>query len=258
MTRAPARWPDHDYIASRLPVKGHTWVAKRLGLPPARVWKYADRHHIRFADIPGWTRTTTLAKAANQDAATVWNRARREGIMRRVGPPRAKGHARACLVPNKWADQYLAEIDAKRDGDDLQNHEGWLTVPAVMRMWRVGRGTILRGLNGEGVLAPLLADARTARGSSHSKRGKWLVHPADAERIAAHLDADRRKARTMIATKSIAVECRVSQSRAADIGKELGGELLFVHGRHMRHVTRATAQVMRARFARQPELKDAA
>src|SRR5690606_6565737 len=86
-------------------------------------------------------------------------------------------------------------------------------------------------------------------GHGPNANGIWLMHPDDAREIADRLEADRQAAKTLVSTKSLAVETGVKQSYAADIGRrEFDGQLLFIHGRLMCHVTPSAAEVMRQRF----------
>lgn len=246
--RNPTRWPEHDLIEKEYPRRGRHWIAKKIGRSPDVIHAYARRHGLELGDMPGWIRVSELAHLLDLDPPTVHQRAEAEGVIRRV---RAATKARATIaavVPQEWADAYAREITARLDGEALRENEGWLTTYELVDLWKVGKGTVLRGLNGKGVLAPFLDGARAARGLGAVKGGRWLMHPSDAQRIAERLDADRQKAKRLISTKSIAIEENVMQSYAADVGRELGGELLFVHGRLMCHVTPQVAKAMRRRF----------
>jgi hypothetical protein len=239
----PAAYPPEvaDFIAQHLPTKGRAWVAKRLGKHPAAIHAWASRRGIRVGDLDGWTRVTDLARAVGVNPSNVWTRAKRDGVLRRVGRG-PRGQALAAIVPNKWADAQAGTWLAQQQNEDERH--AFLTVDQARVILRVGRTTVLRGLNGEGALAPHLANAHAIRG----KRGTWLLNPHDVERVRRALDSDRQKARAMVSTKSLAVEHGVSQSYAAEVGRELGCELLFVRGRLCAFVSREVAEVMRERF----------
>lgn len=245
------RWPEHEMIEREYPRRGRHWIAKKLGRSPDVVHAYARKHGLELGDVPGWIRVSELARLLGRETHIVHQRAKGDGVIRRFrAATRARGTI-AAVVPQAWADAYAREITARLAGEELRDRAGWLTTPELVRLWRVGKGTILRGLNGDGVLAPLLEGARTARGMEGSQGGAWLVHPDDAERIRGRLDADRVKAKTLVSTKSIAIEAGVMQAYAAGVGRELGGELLFVNGRHMCHVTPQVAEAMLRRFTRE-------
>lgn len=248
--RMPAEWPEHDYIRRQLPRHGYRAVARSLGKHPQTVWAYAARHGIEHGDIAGYVRVAGLAKRAGVAYQHVYQRAIADGVMHRVGSVKLHPRSRPCLVPQEWADAFLTELETKRAGDELITEADWLTVPQVQKAWQVGRGTILRGLNGKGVIAELLKQesVRTARATAAHRLGRWIVEPYGAERIRRRLENDRRRAKKLISTKSISIEAGVSQTYAADVGKELGGEHLFVHGRIMCFVTPEVAEIMRARF----------
>lgn len=244
----PRRWPEHELIEREYPRKGRHWVAKRIGRSPDVVHAYARKHGLELGDMPGWIRVSELARLLGLEAPTVHQRAEAEGVIRRIRAATKTRGTIAAVVPQEWADAYSQEITSRLAGEELRDRAGWLSTPELVRLWKVGKSTILRGLNGQGVLADLLKDVRTARGMEGAKGGLWLVHPHDAERIRARLEADRAKAKTLVSTKSLAVECGVKQGYAATIGRDLGGELLFVHGRLMCHVTPQVAEAMRQRF----------
>lgn len=243
----PRLWPEHEMIEREYPRRGRHWIAKKINRSPDVVHWYARRHGIELGDLPNHIRIAELARLTNQTISSIHNRANAEGVIRRYRADTIHKGTIAAVVPTWWADQYVAEITKRQHGDTLQA-QGWLTTTELVKLWRVGKGTVLRGLNGKGVLAPLLEDARTARGMAGASGGSWLLHPDDAQRVTQRLNADRAKARGMVSTKSISVECGVKQGYAATLGAELGGELLFVHGRLMCHVTPATAKRMRRRF----------
>ncbi|MFA5594869.1 MAG: hypothetical protein WDA15_06270 [Trueperaceae bacterium] len=248
MTFSSRRWPEHDLIEKEYPRRGRHWIAKRIGRSPDVVHAYARRHGLELGDVPNHVRINELAELTGQRPHSVWQRAKTEGVLRRFKADTKARNTIAAVVPIEWADAYAAEITTRAAGEELRETDGWLTTYQLTDLWKVGKGTVLRGLNGKGVLAPLLEDARTTRGLSAAPSGRWLMHPSDAQRIAERLDADRQKAKRLISTKSIAIEENVMQSYAADIGRELGGELLFVHGRLMCHVTPQVAKAMRRRF----------
>lgn len=245
----PRRWPEHEMVEREYPRRGRHWLAKKLGRSPDVVHNYARKHGLELGDMPGWIRVSELARLLALEAATVHQRAEAEGVIRRIRAATKTRGTIAAVVPQEWADAYTLEITSRLAGEELRDGAGWLTTPELVRLWKVGKGTILRGLNGKGVLADLLKDVRTARGMEGAKGGLWLVHPHDAQRVRQRLDADRAKAKTLVSTKSLAIECDVKQGYAATIGAELGGELLFVNGRHMCHVTPKVADLMRQRFA---------
>lgn len=244
----PRLWPEHEMIEREYPKRGRHWIAQKLGRSPDVIHNYARRHGLELGDLPNHVRLSELAAATNQTISSVYNRANAEGVITRYRAATEHRGTFAAVVPTWWADAYVEEITNRQHGDTLQANDGWLTTNELVKLWRVGKGTVLRGLNGKGVLAPLLEDARTARGMAGASGGSWLLHPDDAQRVTERLNADRAKARGMISTKVISVECSVPQSHAADVGKEMGGELLFVHGRLMRHVTPKAAKAMRRRF----------
>lgn len=246
--RNPTRWPEHEMIEREYPRRGRHWIAKKTGRSPDVIHAYARRHGLELGDMPGWIRVSELAHLLDLDPPTVHQRAEAEGVIRRIRAATKRRATIAAVVPQEWADAYSHEITTRLDGEALRENEGWLTTYELVDLWKVGKGTVLRGLNGKGVLAPFLDGARAARGLGAVKGGRWLMHPGDAQRIAERLDADRRKAKRLVSTKSIAIEENVMQSYAADVGKELGGELLFVHGRLMCHVTPRVAKLMRRRF----------
>lgn len=263
---------EDDYIRKWLPTRGYTLVAKKLRRSAGGVWARAKRLGVTFGDIEGWTRTKALAAATHQSQSAVWNRAKSEGVLRQVGPKTGGQRSRAALVPNKWADAYLAEHQTLSAGEQLAEAAGWLTLGEVAAIWRIGKSTVNRAANGKGYLAPLIANIRKARAPSGNRKGQWLLEPYGVERVARELDRQRAQARAWISTKSLAIEAGVKQTYAADIGKrEFGGELLFVHGRLMCFVPPEAAERMRWRFAegvtpgkrlgrpkKQPELRRAA
>ena len=230
-----------DFITTHYPTRGRNWVAKKLGKTPATIHAWAIRRGLRVGDLPGWTRATDLANSLGTTPANIHVRAKRDGVLRRVGRG-PNGRTLAVIVPDKWADALAttwleqAEHETARDA--------YLDTTQAARILRVGRSTVIRGLNGTGALARHLDSAQTIRG----KRGTWLLNPHDVERIRHALDADRARARTLVSTKSLSVEHDVMQSYAATVGTELGGELLFVNGRLCCYVTPAIAAVMRERF----------
>ena len=230
-----------EFIATKLPLHGRAWVAKKLGKSPATIHAWAVRRGLRVGDLPGWTRASDLANTLGTTAANIHARAKRDGVLRRVGRG-PNGRTLAVVVPDKWADALAttwleqAEHETARDA--------YLDTDQAARILRVGRSTVIRGLNGTGALAPHLQAAQTIRG----KRGTWLINPHDVERIRAALDRDRARARQMVSTKSLAIEHDVKQTYAAGVGTELGGELLFVKGRLCCFVTPEVAEVMRERF----------
>lgn len=243
-------WPEHEYIHRALPRHGYRYVAHKIGRHPSAVWAYGDRHGIRFGDITGFIRLAGLEHRTGTNYSHLYQRAKADGVLKILGPSNAGTRSRAALVPQDWADYIIAEVEAKQAGDELIEEANWLTVPDLMRAWKLGKSTILRGLNGTGVVAQLLEqeNVRTGQASGYHRTGKWIVEPHGAERVRRRLEHDRNRARELISTKSISVEAGVSQTYAADVGRELGGELLFVHGRWMRHVTPEVADMMRARF----------
>lgn len=251
---AAKRWnwtqEEEDYVFRYLPRHGHHLVAQKLGRSPAAVHSFASRRGVFHGDLPGYVRVAGLARRAGTSYAHVYQRAVADGVTHQLGNPKLGPRARPVLVPETWADQFLAELDAKEAGDELIDEAGWLTVTDLTRAWAVGKSTILRGLNGTGVVAQLLEqeNVRTGQASGYHRTGKWIVEPHGAERVRRRLEHDRNRARELISTKSISVEAGVSQTYAADVGRELGGELLFVHGRWMCHVTPEVADMMRARF----------
>lgn len=248
MTFSSRRWPEHELIEREYPRKGRHWIAKRIGRSPGVVHAYARRHGLELGDVPNHVRINELAELTGQLPNSIWQRAKTEGVLRRFKADTKTRNTFAAVVPIEWADAYAEEVTTREENEALRESDGWLTTYQLVDLWKVGKGTVLRGLNGRGVLAPLLEEARTARGLGAVKDGRWLMHPGDAQRIAERLEADRAKAKRMISTKSIAIEENVMQSYAADIGRELGGILLFVHGRLMCHVTPKTAKAMRRRF----------
>lgn len=242
---------EDQFIRLHYPKRGHKWVAEKLGRSPGSVWSRAKRLGIQFGEIDGWTRVTTLAQATGQLHNAVWLRAKREGVLRRVGAPKAKrGKARAAVVPNSWADSYLAEHQALRHGEHLLEHAGWLTLEDAAKVLRVAKSTVNRAAHGKGLLAPLLEDVRKARAASGNRKGQWLLEPYGVNAVARELDRQRALARGWVSTKSLAIEHGVEQHYAATIGKrEFGGELLFVHGRQMCFVSPEAARLMRRRFS---------
>lgn len=251
---AAKRWnwtqEEEDYVFRYLPRHGHHLVAQKLGRSPAAVHSFASRRGVFHGDLPGYVRVAGLARRAGTSYAHVYQRAVADGVTHQLGNPKLGPRARPVLVPETWADQFLAELDAKEAGDELIDEAGWLTVTDLTRAWAVGKSTILRGLNGRGVIADLLEQeqVRTAQASGYHRAGRWIVEPYGADRVRRRLERDRNRARDLISTKSVAVEAGVSQTHAAVLGRDLGGELLFVHGRWMCHVTPEIAEVMRAKF----------
>jgi|SRR5690606_1353472 len=246
----PGRWPEHDLIEREYPRRGRHWVAAQTGRSPAAVHAYAKRHGIELGDLPGYIRVSELAELTGRSVEVVWNRANADGVVRRLRASTERRGTFAAVVPLAWADEYVRLHAAQAEVTAVAEAEGWLTVKELAALWRVGKSTILRNLNADtGVLRPLLEGKRIRRGLGQHARGVWLMHPDDAHAVAARLDADRQRAKRLVSTKSLAIECGVGQAYAATIGKELGGELLFVHGRLMCHVTPETANLMRRRFA---------
>lgn len=244
----PSRWPEHEMIEREYPRRGRHWIAKRIGRSPGVVHAYARRHGLELGDVPNHVRINELAELTGQRPHSIWQRAKTEGVLRRFKADTKTRNTFAAVVPIEWADAYAEEVTTREENEALRESDGWLTTNELVDLWKVGKGTVLRGLNGKGVLANLIQGARTARGLGATRDGRWLMHPSDAQRIAERLNADRAKAKRLVSTKSIAIEENVMQSYAADVGREHGGELLFVHGRLMCHVTPQAAKAMRRRF----------
>lgn len=230
-----------EFITTKLPLKGRAWVAKKLGKSPASIHAWSSRRGIRVGDIPGWTRASDLANALGTTPAAIHARATTDGVLRRVGRG-PNGRTLAVVVPDKWADDLARAWLEQQENERAR--DAYLDKNQVAAILKVGRSTVQRGLNGDGALAPHLEAAQKFRG----KRGAWLVNPHDVERIRVALERDRERARQLVSTKSLSVECGVMQSYAATVGAELGGELLFVKGRFCRFVTREVADIMRERF----------
>lgn len=247
--RNPTRWPEHDLIEKEYPRRGRHWIAEKIDKHPATVHAYARRHGLELGDIPGWIRVSEVAHALGVQPHIVHQRATYDGVLRRL---RTKGAemAFAAIVPIKWADAFVEERTTRQANTERAKREGWYSINDLVPYWGVGRGTILRALNGEGALAPYLHDAETMRGHGQAPTGVWWVHPESARIIRDRLNVERDKARRMVSTKLISVEEGVGQGYAATLGRKLGGELLFVNGRLMCHVTPQVAQRMRARFRR--------
>lgn len=233
---------EQAYIEQHLPLRGHRWVAKRLKRTPDTVWNWANRRGIRLGDLKGWVRAADLSAETGVAQSNIMRLAERDGVMRRLGTA-PDGKCLCVLVRERWAIAYATSVRADREGDTARD-AGYLTIDQLVRHWRLGRGTILRGLNGHGFLAPFLASARVTRGMW----GAFLLNPHDAERIRRELDETRAEAKRLVSTKSLAIEAGVKQAYAADLGRQYGGKLLLVGGRLCCFVTPATAELLRQRF----------
>lgn len=246
----PREWPEHDYIRRVLPTHGPKHVARKIGRSPQTVWAYGQRHGIEFGDVAGYIRLAGLENATGVNYHMLYQRAESDGVLKRLGNKNSGSRGHAVLVPQSWADSMIAECNAKQQADELLEQAGWLTLPDCVRTWKVGKSTILRGLKGTGILGRLLEEenVRAARASGPTRDGMWIVEPYGAERVRRRLEHDRERARQLVSTKSLSVEAGVQQAYVAELGRELGGELLFVHGRFMCHVTPEVAEVLRARF----------
>lgn len=240
----------HDaFIERYLPSKGPAWVAERIGTTPGNVSAWGRRRGVSVGDVRGYRLLTEVAAEAQTLFSNAWTIAQREGVLVRVG---AKSNRRAsrCLVPDAWAREFIAMHQTKVANADLRE-AGWLMTNEVMRSLKVGRGTVIRAATGTGVLGGLFTElgVSVAKARAIGKGGTLLLfEPRGVDRVRSRLEADRRKAKTMVSTKSLSVEFSVAQSTAADMGKRMGGELLFVHGRLMCHVTPEVAEAMRERF----------
>lgn len=251
-------WPEHEYIKTWLPSKGAKHVSVKLNRKLATVCAYAKRHGIEFGDLRGFMRVPDAAIETGLDPVVVWNRGRREGVLRVVGPGKSVtrwtvSRAKAALVPTWWVEQVTAEVRELRRGEELRE-AGWLTTRQVMRLWSVGFGTVQRALNGRGALARILTEhnTRTARTWGKGRSGDWLVNPFDAEKVRRHLDNGRHRAKCLVSVKSIYTELGAAPGTAALLAKKLGCELIFTHGRLMAFVTEEVAQVMRERLGEVP------
>lgn len=233
----------HDYIVKKVPRYGASWVARKLGLPMANVWQYANRRGVRFGEIPGWVRITEAAARAGVSLSFAHHVAKRDGAYRLIGDPRKNSRSKLVIVPEAWADRFAVDRAARREADEARE-AGYLTVDELKDMWRVGRGTIIRGVAGKGCLAPHLETARIVRGTGTS-RGTIYVNPHDAERIRKALEDGRAKARRLVSTKSLAIELGIQQSYAADLGREAGGEIILFGGRLACFVTPEAADRIR-------------
>src|SRR5690606_697666 len=129
---------EDEYIRRWVPTRGYTLVAKKLGRSRGGVWHRAKKLGVKFGEIEGWTRTKDLAAATHQSQSAVWFRAKREGVLRQVGPKSGGQRSRAALVPNKWADAILAEYQQLAAGESLAETAGWLTLDEVAAIWRIG------------------------------------------------------------------------------------------------------------------------
>lgn len=234
----------HDYILKKVPRYGASWVARKLGLRMQNVWQYANRRGVRFGEIPGWVKISEAASRAGVSLSFAHHVAKRDGAYRRIGDPSKNSRSKLVIVPETWADAFARERAARREADEARD-AGYLTVDELKELWRVGRGTIIRGVAGRGCLAPHLETARIVRGSGTSS-GTIYVNPHDAERIRSRLEKDRERARQLVSTKSLAIELGIQQSYAADLGREAGGEIILVGGRLGCFVTPEAADRIRS------------
>lgn len=247
----PRRWPEHELIEKQYARRGRHWLARKTGKTPAAVHAYATRHGLQIGDTPNHIRIPDLARLLDVDTSNLWQRANKDGALIRYRAATRHRATFAAVVSIEWADAFAAELATQRAAAERATREEWLTTLQIAKTLGVGKSTVLRALEGKpGVLSslPEFQAARTLRGLGPSRDGQWFMHPDDAAVIAARLEADRQLARTLVATKTIAVECGVKQSYTADLGRRAGGRLLFVHGRLMCHVTPEVAAELRARF----------
>lgn len=245
--------PEEDeFIARHLPRKGHKWVAAKLGRSEGSVWARASKRlGVRFGDVPGWTRAHEVADAIGVSRSTVWDRAKREGVLYRYGPPGAREpRSRAALVPDKWADAILAEYEELRRGAELAA-AGWYTVPETARLLKVGVSTVQRAVaDGRGVLAPLFEGVERAQAKSGNNRPRWLLEPYGVQAVAREVTRQRELARRLVTAKSIAADTGRSKATVTTMAmREYGGVLLLVRGGLTCHVTPTAASAMLERLS---------
>lgn len=245
-------------ITADFPLYGAHTVARKLGRPVEGVRARARRLGVRFGDLPGWTRIGTLAAATNHPTAAVYHRAKTEGVLRVLRPHASHHRGRAALVPNKWADKLMTELEDLREARELLDNTGWLTTEACARLWRVHKSTVAKALTGKGTLARHLQSVRKRRAIATGTGGwgAWAIHPWDAEDVRRALDAERARAKTMVSAKALALELGIRDTAMPAIAARYGGEKLLAYGGSRWFVTHEAAAVIRARYGR--ELAEAA
>lgn len=241
---------EKEFVRKHLPRKGYLRVAKQLGKKPVNVSAWASNNGVQWGDIPGWVKAMDVARAGNTSLSNVIRLATVAGTIRRLyTTTKANASTRGILVlvREKWAAKLLGELREKHAADEARE-AGYLTSTQCTRLWRVGKGTALRGFAGKGYLGPLIAEARVVRGSGTKGEGTYLINPHDAERIRAHLQEQRDQARQLISTKAISVELGVKQQYAADLGRKAGGRILFAQGRLSCYLTEVQATEVRRKL----------
>lgn len=169
-------WTERDVriLRARYGAHGATALARVLDRTVHSVRNKASELGIEYGVISTGISIADVAAAAGVSRTSARKAARRADVLRSMGDSMRAVH----VVPEEWAQEYIASVEARRAARPLLDHH--YDVPKVASLFGVTTDTLYRWLKGVGVGADVMEGVRRHRAPGDTG-GKWLFNPYDIE-----------------------------------------------------------------------------
>jgi transposase-like protein len=169
-------WTERDLriLRARYGAHGATALARVLDRSPGSVRSKASALGLQYGAISTGISIADVASAAGVSRTSARKAARRADVLRSMGDALRAVH----VVPEEWAEEYIASVEARRAARPLLDHH--YDVTKVASLFGVTTDTLYRWLKGVGVGASVLENVRRHRAPGDTG-GKWLFNPYDIE-----------------------------------------------------------------------------
>jgi len=178
------KWSEEELhlLRSKYALFGPARVAEMLpGRTASSVKTKAMHLGLRLGDVADWVPISTVSEATGLHINTVRERAQRSGVTRKIA---GKGRNLMLLVPEAWAQAYIASVERGREAEELAAHHYDLKKtarifgvhPQTIRDWLYGKFAYSKG-------AEIMSRVRVIT-TTGVKRRSYLFNPYDVEREA--------------------------------------------------------------------------